>query len=198
MTEQDDERLSALVDGELPDAERDRLLDSLAGQPDLLRTWSRYQLIGTAIRYGIPEAHDPGLPARVRDAIGETLPEGQPGDAGLEPVAADVSAGGWRRAAGGLAMAASVAALALFGVSQLTPTTEGPRLVAGQANQSPVPGSLALSVTERDPAATGNDLDHERLTRYLMRHNEYASAGGMRGLPPNVRVVSQGSSRPVR
>jgi sigma-E factor negative regulatory protein RseA len=190
MTEQENEALSALADGELPAADRDRLLDLLAGSPELAATWSRYQLIGTAIRRGVPEAHDPGLPEKVHAAIGDTLPDGDAGEVVPELGKTD-DGRDWRRSAGGVAMAASVAALALFGISWFTPTAEGPDLVAGQTSQPVATAALVRPVAERAPEATGEALDQERLTRYLMRHNEYASAGGMRGLPPNVRVVSQ-------
>ena len=107
------EQLSALVDGELPDHDSDRLLVALASDPALRDQWSRYQLIGTAIRRGVPDMHDPGLAQRIAAAVSEVEPEG---DVEPLPAARDNRAPGrLRRAASGLAMAASVAALALVG-----------------------------------------------------------------------------------
>ena len=49
-----------------------------------------------------------------------------------------------------------------------------------------------------DTVATGQALDQGRLNRYLIRHNEYAASGGIRGVLPYVRVISQDDSRPLR
>ena len=70
------EQLSALVDGELPDYDSDRLLVALASDPALRDQWSRYQLIGTAIRRGVPDMHDPGLAQRIAAAVSQVEPEG--------------------------------------------------------------------------------------------------------------------------
>ncbi|MDX1594209.1 MAG: sigma-E factor negative regulatory protein [Gammaproteobacteria bacterium] len=182
-----DEQLSALVDDELGEAETERMLGRLAGEPDLRDAWARYQLIGTAIRRGIPAVHDPDLATRVIDAIGDTEPEGEL-EASL-PAAASATGGRGRlrRSLGGFAMAASVAAVALLGVRYLGPVDE-----AGSGPQTAMRSSPVLQAqpVAETVAAQQTTLDRQRLNDYLLRHNEFAASGGLRSLPPYVRVVS--------
>ncbi len=183
------EQLSALVDGELPDHDSDRLLVALASDPALRDQWSRYQLIGTAIRRGVPDMHDPGLAQRIAAAVSQVEPEG---DVEPLPAARDNRAPGrLRRAASGLAMAASVAALALVGARFLGAPDAG--------SGTPQVASVTPPVLQAQPVATGASspsaapLDEQRLNDYLQRHNELALGGGLRALPPYVRVVSTGT-----
>jgi sigma-E factor negative regulatory protein RseA len=183
------EQLSALVDGELPSRDSDRVLVALADEPELRDTWARYQLIGTAIRRGVPDLHDPELAARIATAVAGLEPEG---DAAPIPAEVDTPAPGrMRRAASGIAMAASVAALALVGVRYLAPPDAG-------SGNLPV-ASVTAPAIQAQPVATGSPspadipLDEQRLNDYLQRHNELALGGGLRTLPPYVRVVSTGT-----
>lgn len=198
MNTPDPEVLSALVDGEVDGKAQASLLDALAADPALRATWSRYQLIGTAIRRGVPDAHDPDLPARVQALLGDAEPDGELDPHALAPEATPAPAPRWRQAASGLAMAASVAAVALFGVSQFGAAPDGPGLVAGMSAPAPVSASAAQPVAERDSGDDAVELDHARLVEYLQRHHQFASAGGMRGLPGDVRVVSQEGYAGVR
>lgn len=185
------ERLSALVDGELPDHESDHLLAALASEPNLRDTWSRYQLIGTAIRRGVPDVHDPELAARIATAVASVEPEGV-----AEPIPAvrEVSGTGrLRRAASGIAMAASVAAVALVGVRYLGPAdVETGNLPLASVTTQPI---QAQPVATGTPGSADAPLDEQRLNDYLQRHNELALGGGLRTLPPYMRVVSTGPSR---
>lgn len=198
MNTPDPEALSALVDGEVDGKAQASLLDALAADPALRATWSRYQLIGTAIRRGVPDVHDPDLPTRVQALVGDSLPDGELDVDLLAPEPTVATAPRWRRATSGLAMAASVAAVALFGVSQFGAAPEGPGLVAGMNAPAPVGASAAQPVAQREPGADPAELDHARLVEYLQRHHQFASAGGMRGLPADVRVVSQEGYAGVR
>jgi len=188
----ENELLSALVDDELSPAETDRLLSTLTADPGRRETWSRYQLIGTAIRRGVPDTYDPGLAARVQAAIGDSLPD--PDERAPFLPTTPPASSGWKRAVSGVAMAASVAAVALFGVRYIAVPEQGVTV----ANAAPVVLLQAQPVAATDvvpPVAT--TLDQERLNDYLIRHNEFA-AGGLRGLPPYVRVVSAEGATPAR
>ncbi len=181
----EDELLSALVDDELTLAETDSQLAALAGGPDRRDTWARYQLIGTAIRRGVPDVYDPGLATRIQAAIGDTLPDPDEGEPGL-PTPGTASPN-WKRTASGIAMAASVAAVALFGVRYFAEPEQGVTVAA----TGPAIAFQALPVAATDATpAVAVTLDQERINDYLIRHNEFAAAGGLRGLPPYVRVVS--------
>lgn len=190
----EDELLSALVDDELSPAETARVLAALTADPARRETWARYQLIGTAIRRGVPDVVDPGLAARVQVAIGDQMPDA--GDGLPEPASAAAGRPGWKRTAGGIAMAASVAAVALFGMRYLVLPDEGATVTARVASTPALPAQ-PVNVTDAETPASAT-LDQERLNAYLIRHNELAASGGLRGLPPYVRVVGAESTGPVR
>jgi hypothetical protein len=105
----DREALSALMDDEAGELEIRRLVRRLPEHPELLTTWERYQLIKAVLHETTPIRADvdllPGINAVIAD----------------EPVPAQKSrfSGKLLRLAGQGAIAASVAAFALFGVSSL-------------------------------------------------------------------------------
>jgi hypothetical protein len=85
-------------------------------------------------------------------------------------------------------MAASVAVVALLGVRYLD--TPDPEAGAVQvATLAPLPVQ-AQTVATASPGQDAVPLDEQRLNDYLQRHNELALGGGLRTLPPYVRVVS--------
>jgi len=190
----EDELLSALVDDALSPAETARVLASLVAEPARRETWARYQLIGTALRRGVPEVVDLGFAARVQAAIGDRLPDA--GDGLPEPTSAAAGRRGWKRTAGGIAMAASVAAVALFGMRYLAVTEEG-TTVAAKVASTPLLQAQPVAQAGAEHAGSAT-LDQERLNAYLIRHNELAATGGLRGLPPYVRVVGAETTGPVR
>ena len=74
MSEKLNEQLSALVDGELPEAEKEMLLTRLARDPDLKRTWQTYHTISASLRNQLPEQSDRHLVERVNAALAEDPP----------------------------------------------------------------------------------------------------------------------------
>jgi sigma-E factor negative regulatory protein RseA len=196
MTTTKDEFLSALVDDELGDFERRRLLDELGADPELAGRWGRYHLIGEALRGGLPARTDMGFAERLRAQLADEAPlEVEPG--------ARVSAAPERpRRAGhpviGLALAASVAAVTVIGVQSLlgerttgqTQVVEAPAPVAGSAPRVAAAASEAQSeavqrVRAVNPLITSSE-DAVRLNSYLITHSEHSAAPG---LLPQVRVV---------
>jgi sigma-E factor negative regulatory protein RseA len=69
MSEQIREQISALLDGELPDAEQRLLLERLERDPALRQHWSRYQLISDAVHQTLPPQIDLGFADRVMAAL---------------------------------------------------------------------------------------------------------------------------------
>lgn len=171
MSEQIREQISALLDGELPEAEQRLLLERLERDPALRRHWSRYQLISDAVHQTLPPQIDPGFADRVMAAL-DAQPEHhrQPSN----PLARAV------KPLAGLAVAASVAVIAVLGVQQVrTPDA--------------VPGSLQVAANPPAPArAEVRPQNGDRLNAYLVNHSEYAASSGMPGMSPYVRIVGYG------
>lgn len=180
MSEQIREQISALLDGELLEAEQRLLLERLGRDPALRAHWSRYQLISDAVHQTLPAQIDLGFADRVMTAI-EAQPEHhrQPRDQvarALKPLA-------------GLAVAATVAVVAVLAVQPTRTPDVGPGAVqvAVQPSLPVLPITARTEVTRVDNAqarAGGN-----RLNEYLVNHSEYAASSGLQGMSPYVRIV---------
>jgi sigma-E factor negative regulatory protein RseA len=173
------EQLSALVDNELSAFEERRLLTELERDTGLRATWQRYHLIRAAM---LNELDDVPTAASAERLSARLAAEAASPMRRAVPKMAKV--------AGGFAIAATVATVAIVGLQ----TLNRPSLpVATPVASLPTPASPP---TVR-PASTRWDTTEPELERtlnvYLVQHSEFASAG-MRGmLPPYARVVGYGS-----
>jgi len=173
------EKLSALVDNELDELEQRRVLGALAEDAALRRTWGRYHLVRAALRKELEFVVEPGLAERVAEEIGRT----------------SASSGAafprtfWRRAAlasGTVAIAASVAAVAIFGLQWMRAPIVGTQQLVAQSK--PTPAQIARTGAMRWD--TTHAEAENALNAYLVEHNEFASHSGFGGMTPYVRVVS--------
>lgn len=180
MTDMTAEQLSALTDGELESREIDLLVRRLERDEELAARWTRYHLIGEAMRNNLPEQLPFDLTARVSAAI-----EAE------EPVVAPAPArNAWKRPVVGMALAASVAAAALLG------------LPSQQALQ-PVPVTAPVALTQPAVPVAGPQVQvaevqwqrNDRLNEFLMSHNESASMNQMSGVLPYARMVGYEEER---
>lgn len=143
MTDALNEQLSALIDGELPAAESELVLKRLERNPELRATFSRYALIGEAMRSSGPVAAAPSsLLKRVADGL-ET-PAAGPAPAGARA---------WWRPAAGMGVAAAVGAVAVLLVAQGTLAPRPATPVAAQvAVPAPAQPEPLLRVATEIPA----------------------------------------------
>lgn len=99
------ESLSALMDGEVAEFEVRRILRAVPGDAGLRAAWHRYQL-ASQVMHGDLSRDLTDLSIRISAAI----------DA--EPALGELRPGSWRSRLGRVAVAASVAVIAVFGVNQ--------------------------------------------------------------------------------
>lgn len=138
------QQLSALVDGELTADEARFMLRRIEHDNELSGCQERWQLLGDAMRGQAcaPAPADFGL--KVRQAIAADI-----GQHGAVTMASRQSARkGWRRWGGGAALAASVAAVALFMAREQLPEAGMPEPVIATTAQMTVPKAPAVA----DPA----------------------------------------------
>ncbi len=187
MTEQERQRLSALVDAELPHPEIAREINKLTLNKSSHGAWQRYHLIGDVMRQELGPVVDAGLAARISQRL-------QDEPVVFAPNATRSSAGKWFKPAAGFAVAASVAMLAI---------TLAPRVVDMEVDMESAPQSIN-PVAKAEPAAekiyvaddgTRWELLYKpkvesRLNSYLVNHQEYAPAGNMKGIMPYATFVS--------
>lgn len=190
MSDEIREQLSALADDELSEVEQPLLLGRLERDPELRACLGRYQLIGEVMR-GSGATATLGVADRVQQVLGEET------TAGAENSHSVSDQSVWWKPLAGLAVAASVAMVAVFTVTSVNEESAGTVPVVASAPTAITPVSDPI-----DPVAVSDDgqwdrLDPEidkRLSGYLVNHNEYAASRGMQGVMPYVRIVGHDTS----
>ena len=179
MTEHLRDQLSAFLDGELPRPEVELLLRRLAGNDELRVALSRYVIIGECLRNVPGRSVTRGFASRVSAAVAA---EGTGKAAGRFHVFTR-----WLRPLGGLAIAATVATVAILGLQRTQPGSPAPTpQVASTAAPTTSIGGPALdepvSYTVPAPSTGGPVIPAGRLTSYVVAHSEYSSPLGRRNV----------------
>jgi len=184
MSDEIREQLSALADDELSDVEQPLLLGRLQRDAELRACLGRYQLIGEVMR-GTGATATLGVANRVQQALANDLPASA-GTPARIPL--------WKPVAG-LAVAASVALVAVLTVSSVNQSPTGNVPVLATAN--PAPDPAVMQVNDSGDDTQWDRLDpsiDKRLSGYLVNHNEYAASRGVQGVMPYVRIVGHDTS----
>ena len=162
-------QISAFVDGELPDAEVDLLLRRMSQDADLRRAAAEYLELGRALR---GEGSVRGVD-RLRERIAAALDDKAFEEAVDEPAAPADRA---LRPLLGVAVAASVALVALFGL-QLTPGVDGTE-----------PADTNVADVAENPGYTVPQRIDDDLRQYYLSHGASSSELGANGV--NARLVT--------
>jgi sigma-E factor negative regulatory protein RseA len=140
MTQKLREQISALCDHELPEGEHELLMRRFSVEKSLRLHWERYHLIGAAMRKELPAVDSRGLADRVMASLQvEAVPV--PEETRLMP--------GLMRGFAGMAIAATVAVVAIIGIGRGTVHRPGASEI--------VPSSLARG--ETSPVDLVNDAN---------------------------------------
>lgn len=132
------QQLSALVDGELAADEARFMLRRLEHDSELSACQERWQVLGDVMRGQACAPAPLDFSARVRQAMDADAQQNGPVVAA--PAAPGKFRSGWRRWGGGAALAASVAAVALFMAREQLPETNAPTpVIATTAEVAPAP-----------------------------------------------------------
>jgi negative regulator of sigma E activity len=183
------EQLSACLDGELSQHEL-ALLSKRVGQDSELRAAvARYALISETLRTGKPVVTSTDFADRLMARVQAEPALPAPLDApDAPPLRKSASAMRFARPVAGLAVAASVAALALFSVQRAGIIPSESNLADTRA-ETPAVASSAEEAADRyvvptTPTTTSAFIPATRLTNYVVAHSEYSSPLGRQ------RVVS--------
>jgi sigma-E factor negative regulatory protein RseA len=189
MTNKIDEQLSILVDDEL--ADHDAVIERVAADPELKARWSRYHLMRDVITGHMPEQPVGDIASRVSRAL-----EQEP--AIFAPVhkrkRAKKQLPFIMKQVGGLAIAATVSAVAVLTVQQTqdetstTPTEIAAVQPQTQPQLQSQPSAQVRYVTDTSGLDTAVQ---SKLSGYLVNHNEYSVTGNMQGVLPYMRIVSE-------
>lgn len=159
------EQISVLVDGESDSLERERILRAMHANPELRNTWERYHLVSTAIRRELGVVLPSGLADRVHARLQAERPE------------SSFRHRPYLKFAAGLAIAASVATIAIFSLSPVQTPSRATLAKASAGTGSPTTVANSQQLPEEQQRALGP---------YLVPHGEFARTTGMLSY---VRVV---------
>lgn len=193
MTDENAELTSALLDGELDRNRQLRVVsDMLSAPPGELERFGRYRLIGDVLR-GESTVLADKVVVNVRAALKD------------EPVVlapARSTAKRWLRPLAGLAVAASVASVAVIMAPQIL-DRQGADLGSAQVTSSEVAPPIAapsLAASRSAPTAEAdgnwNAIDPKleaRLNRLVIEHHEFGGRTGINGPVPHIGLASYGA-----
>lgn len=180
----DNELLSALMDDELSADEELRVLERLRDDPALQDRWARYHVARAVLAEGAGRM-SPGFAERVAQARAEE-------PAVLAPRRVRRPLPAWVRPVAGVAVAASVALVAIGALTLLRgPSPETPVTVATRSTPAVNGGDgLARVAVSTVDGATPAQVaaQRQRLMLYLVSHSEYADAGEIPTVIPYGRL----------
>lgn len=198
MNKDVDIQVSECLDGELDESRLPGFLERYGAEGGLRRRFSRYVVVRDCLRQAPPLTVDNDFAGRVMGALADEpvvlAPRGR-------SVFAGERARRLLRPAAGLAVAASVATVAVLGLRGDyvdESDREAPGVQSGQplVAESPAPRSRSpefqyADVQVRQPMAqTVSTRDRTWLNDYLLRHKEAAGFVGRSGFMPYVHIVA--------
>ena len=159
-----------------------KLIHELDNDAALRSRWQRYHLIRDALTHHLPEQGVPDISTRVAVAL-------QDEPTVLAPVRRRISQKIMKQAAG-LAVAASVATIAVMSVqtSQVAENDNGTTSIA-RIEQPRLNASAIAQVRLRNQAI------QSKLSGYLVNHNEYSVSARMQGMMPYMRIVGDAGNQ---
>ena len=170
-------QISAFVDGELPDNESELLLRRLCQDAAMRSQVAAYLSIGRALRGDEEPAGMAALRTRIGEALGEDVVQ-SPAVSGEQPSR-------FLRPIAGVAIAASVAIVALVGLRQVDPVGENEPGALEDLSAVAIDGGP--SYTEPPVVDTFSDRPSDMLTQYYLRHGQQSPNLGSRLVGLEVR-----------
>lgn len=198
MTDALNEQLSACLDGQLPPAELDLLLKRVGREAELRAAIGRYSLIGEAMRAERPAVASRDFASKVMAAVAAepvlvqapvTRPNVVQTPATARPSRVSPAAIRYLRPVAGMAIAAGVAAVAVFvmqpmGQPDVVPVN-APLVAANNlpaANEAMVATDAESSYVVPTSTTQSAFIPATRLTNYVVAHSEYSSPLGRRSV----------------
>jgi len=169
MTNPSDEQISALIDGELDGREHQATVDKLLAGSENRKTWGRYHLIGDTLKRSLPKGMDHDFSSRVMAAL-----DNEP--TVLAPPAPTKSS--WGQRVAGLAVAASVTAVAILGV----------QFMYQQDGQMLTPQMAQTASTGLSPIAQS-----QQVARSNLQQSNAQQSRVQQSLRANIQTVTQSS-----
>jgi len=187
MTEANREQISCLIDGELERTGCDFLVRRLTNDEELSGHWQRYHVIRACMQREFRGSLD--LADRVSSALD------------TEPAMINTPrTRRWLKPAAGMAIAASVAVMALVGINSSVLEQGQTKQLAEQAGfvsqSTPLDRPFTQPLVPVSLSET-SAADRQRLNGYLLRHNQAVGGAGFSSYVPIVVGGGSGSAVPA-
>jgi sigma-E factor negative regulatory protein RseA len=205
MNEELDSQLSAMFDDELPEPQCELLARRLARDELLKARWSRYAAIGAAIRKEQGVRMDTQLARKISAAIAEEPPlVAEP--AGVRKKFDSPAVRRWVQPVIGAALAASVAAVAIFVLRSqaLSPPVGGDPVMVTQATGPEDNGLIATVANTSNPEPDSYTVPQSveplaivpsaELANYVVAHSEFSTPLSRRNLLSAFVASEQGTA----
>lgn len=185
MSQVNRKQLSTLIDGELDAVEMKDALGALTGDPELRAAWDRYHLIGDALRGERLSRGTLSVAQRVSKRLDKES---------VIPLThrRTMISRNWLGPVAGSALAASVALVALVVGPDIR--NEADSVPSPLAEKAPSEPTLYVDRTGTYWSLMRPEVE-SKLNSFLVNHQEYAPAAGMKGLLPYATFVSYDARR---
>lgn len=173
-------KMSMLIDDELNSEEALEVLSQIRNDPQLREKWNRYKSMSYSLRHDSVVLPKPSFFDSVSQALEREVTT-------IGPVIAKESRGK-KLPAIMMALAASIAGVAIFSWSNFASNLENPLQQTVASKVSATPTKLPKVQLANSPAVPS------RLNDYLITHDESIYSAGSQTMLPYARVVSYSSS----
>lgn len=186
MSEESREHLSCLMDGETGRDTSRFLVRRLGADAELSATWARYHLVRDCLRHHEGSLVSSSLSVRVRQAI----------DNEAAPRRSAPRVPAWLKPAAGLAVAASVALVAVLAVGPggQAVSPAGESAAPGVADSFTSPQALTPPPISQQASLAGQQSGNSRMNAYLLRHYQATGSTGGKGFVTFVPIVVRAST----
>lgn len=177
MSKESLEHLSSLMDGELSRESGLFLTRRLSSDEKMCGKWERYHLMRDCIRQPGSKQVVTGLSVGLKASL----------EAEDSPAASSWVNNRWLKPLSGLAIAASVAMVAIVATAPQPVPIQGAEDIVQEAEIQPFVSPNSLPLSPRSQAAS---FESNRLTAKLLRHNQMARTAGRQGFVSFVPIVA--------
>lgn len=194
MMERNADKVSLLVDGELDDCDLACVIQAMKGDETARTRWGHYHLIRDALRGNLPRQMPVNLAERVSLALEHEPVHFTPRPQSSAPQPSRSPSR--TRATLGFALAASLSAIAVFGVGvmELNSAARAPAGMSVASVQSPQPMEVAAVAAQPQPAVSAVQLAAAPAAKPKVDVLAAAGGTGMERTPPRRSSVAVAAS----
>lgn len=182
MSKETREHLSSLMDGEIKRDAGRFLVRRLSADAELQGTWARYHLVRDCLRHSEGWLASEDLCGKVQQALADEAPQ-----RGHRHFATT-----WLKPAAGMAIAASVA---LMAINTIGPSPEHAQTAAQLAGQQQLESFNSPNAYNARPKlrqvslSGGSGNENQRMSSYLLRHYQVTGSTGGKGFVSFVPII---------